>query len=141
MKTIAELNKERLVIRKSDPRRSTILGLLIDGASKIAKEENRSVEEKDLFLTASRSVKEIEKDIELLKSKSQSVEDLQSELEIWKEFLPKLMMLDEIKRTVLQKYKEEELISSNFSKIIKEMKLIENMNMPILSKALKEILK
>jgi len=141
MKTITELNRERLIIRKSNPVRSTILGLLIDGATKLAKEENRQVEEKDLYLTAQRSVKEIEKDIELLKSKNYSTVVQEVELEIWKEFLPKLLTKGEIKRIILQSYSEELLIKSNFSKIMKEMKLIGNMDMSLLSKILNEILK
>lgn len=140
MKTLAELNKERLIIRKTDPLRASILGLLIDGATKIAKEQNRQVEEKDIFATALRSAKEVEKDIQLLKEKKMSTDDMEKELEIWKEFLPKLLTNGEIKRTVLQTYKEEELIQSNFSKIMKEMKLVENMDMSLLNKVLKEIL-
>ena len=141
MKTIQELNKERLTIRKENPQRYSVLSLLIDGASKIAKEENRSVEEKDLYLVAQRSVKEIDKDIELTNSDNEFCKTLKAEKEIWKEFLPKLLTNGEIKRLLLQKYMEGDFIQSNFSKIMKEMKLIENMDMSLLNKILKEYLK
>lgn len=141
MKTIQELNKERLLVRKENPQRYSVLSLLIDGASKIAKEENRSVEEKDLFLVAQRSVKEIDKDIDLTNGDNEFCKTLKAEKEIWKEFLPKLLTLGEIKRIVLQTYTEDFLVQSNFSSIMKEMKLIKDMDMSLLSKVLKETLK
>lgn len=140
MQTIQELNKERLTIRKENLLRYSVLSLLIDGATKIAKEENRGVEEKDLFLTAQRSVKEIDKDIELMDSNTNFCKTLEAEKEIWKEFLPKLLTQGEIKRIVLQKYKEEELVKANFSQIMKEMKLVKDIDMSILGKLLKELL-
>ena len=129
------------MIRKDNPLRSTVLTLLIDGATKLAKYENRAVEEKDLYATASRSVKELEKDIQLFEENNQSALDQKQELEIWKEFLPKLLTKGEIKRIVLHLYREEALIKSNFSSIMKECKLISAMNMTLLNEVLKEILK
>ena len=140
MKTIAELNKERLLVRKDNPLRYSVLSLLIDGATKIAKEENRGVEEKDLFLTAQRSVKEIDKDIELMDSNTNFCKTLEAEKEIWKEFLPKLLTQGEIKRIILQTYSEDQLTKGNFSSIMKEMKNVKDMDMSILNKVLKEIL-
>ena len=58
---ISELNKERLTIRKTNPVRATVLNLLVDGVSKLAKQENREVEDKDFYTVATRSVKEIER--------------------------------------------------------------------------------
>jgi len=46
---ISELNKERLTIRKTDPVRATVLNLLVDGVTKLAKQENREVEDKDFY--------------------------------------------------------------------------------------------
>lgn len=140
MQSIQELNKQRLTIRKTDPLRASVLGLLIDGATKIAKEQNRQVEEKDLFLVAQRSVKEIEKDIELTGGNNDFCKTLEKEREIWKEFLPKLLTNGEIKRIILQTYKEEDLTQSNFPKIMKEMKLVKDMDMGLLNKVLKELL-
>lgn len=93
---ISELNKERLTIRKTDPVRATVLNLLVDGVTKLAKQENREVEDKDFYTIATRSVKEIEKDIQLLISNNQNTLELIKELEIWKEFLPKLMNKEEV---------------------------------------------
>jgi len=140
MKTITELNKERLLIRKSDALRSTVIGLLIDGASKKAKTQNREVEERDLYSVAQSSVKEIEKDMEVLREKKHSTIVQEMELNIWKEFLPKLLSKGEIKRMVLQMYNEEALIEANFVKIIKECKVIPDMDMALLNEVLKEIL-
>lgn len=138
MKTIAELNKERLLCRKENPVRATVLTLLIDGATKLAKNENRQVEEKDLYKTAQSSVKEIEKDIQLLTENNKLDDDLTIELLIWKEFLPKLLTRGEIKRILLQKFSVEELVSENRGKIMKEMKLVPNIDMSLLSEIVKE---
>jgi hypothetical protein len=43
MKTIIELNKERLMIRKTNPSHATVINLLIDGVTKRAKKENRDI--------------------------------------------------------------------------------------------------
>ena len=137
---ISELNKERLTIRKTDPVRATVLNLLVDGVTKLAKQENREVEDKDFYTIATRSVKEIEKDIQLLISNNQNTLELIKELEIWKEFLPKLMNKEEVYAWLFSNFEKEFVLNKkNLGSIMKTAKTVENMDMQILSNMLKEV--
>jgi len=137
---ISELNKERLTIRKTDPVRATVLNLLVDGVTKLAKQENREVEDKDFYTIAIRSVKEIEKDIQLLISNNQNTLELIKELEIWKEFLPKLMNKEEVYTWLFSNFEKEFVLNKkNLGSIMKTAKTVENMDMQILSNMLKEV--
>ena len=136
---ISELNKERLTIRKTNPVRATVLNLLVDGVSKLAKQENREVEDKDFYTIAIRSVKEIEKDIQLLISNNQNTLELIKELEIWKEFLPKLMNKEEVYTWLFSNFEKEFVLNKkNLGSIMKTAKTVENMDMQVLSNMLKE---
>jgi len=136
---ISELNKERLIIRKTNPVRATVLNLLVDGVSKLAKQENREVEDKDFYTIAIRSVKEIEKDIQLLISNNQNTLELIKELEIWKEFLPKLMNKEEVYTWLFSNFEKEFVLNKkNLGSIMKTANTGENMDMQILSNMLKE---
>lgn len=137
---ISELNKERLTIRKTNPVRATVLNLLVDGVTKLAKQENREVEDKDFYTIATRSVKEIEKDIQLLISNNQNTLELIKELEIWKEFLPKLMNKEEVYTWLFSNFEKEFVLNKkNLGSIMKTAKTVENMDMQILSNMLKEV--
>ena len=137
---ISELNKERLTIRKTDPVRATVLNLLVDGVIKLAKQENREVEDKDFYTIATRSVKEIEKDIQLLISNNQNTLELIKELEIWKEFLPKLMNKEEVYTWLFSNFEKEFVLNKkNLGSIMKTAKTVENMDMQVLSNMLKEV--
>lgn len=136
---ISELNKERLTIRKTNPIRATVLNLLVDGATKLAKQENREVEDKDFYMVATRSVKEIEKDIQLLISNNQNTLELIKELEIWKEFLPTLMTKEEVYTWLFSNFEKEFVLNKkNLGSIMKTAKTVENMDMQVLSSMLKE---
>jgi uncharacterized protein YqeY len=137
---ISELNKERLTIRKTNPIRATVLNLLVDGVTKLAKQENREVEDKDFYTIATRSVKEIEKDIQLLISNNQNTLELIKELEIWKEFLPKLMNKEEVYTWLFSNFEKEFVLNKkNLGSIMKTAKTVENMDMQVLSSMLKEV--
>lgn len=153
MKTITELKKERLTMRTLDPVRSTVLGMLIDGATKIAKEERREPNEKDIELCAKRSLKEAEKDIEIyIESNRVSENDtaradnlsaiatLRIEIGILQEFVPIEMNEVEI-RKLINEMPVEILTKKNMGSIMKEMKKIEHMNVSLLFKILNEVLK
>lgn len=137
---ISELNKERLTIRKTNPIRATVLNLLVDGVTKLAKQENREVEDKDFYTIATRSVKEIEKDIQLLISNNQNTLELIKELEIWKEFLPTLMTKEEVYTWLFSNFEKEFVLNKkNLGSIMKTAKTVENMDMQVLSNMLKEV--
>jgi uncharacterized protein YqeY len=59
MKTIKELQRERITCRGDNKFRSQVLGGIIDTAKKIAKADNREVEEQDIILSCKRTVKSL----------------------------------------------------------------------------------
>lgn len=153
MKTIAELKKERLTIRTINPLRSMVLGMLIDGASKIAKDEQRDPTQKDIEHVAKRMIKESEKDIELYietnrmsendtlkENNTYAIESARDEINILKEFIP-IQMDEAAIRKLLSDMPEEILLKKNMGGLMKEMKNIEHMDVGLLAKILNEVLK
>ena len=140
MKTITELKKERLTIRTINPVRSRVIGMLIDGASKAAKEESREATEKDIETVAKKTYRETEKDIELIASHGDYPHELAVELSILKDFIP--VEMDEAAiRKLVSELPADMLTKKNMGNIMKEMKMIEHMNTGLLSKILNETLK
>ncbi len=55
---IQELRKTMMLAKKNDPEKSTVLGMLLDAAQKLAKADgNRQAEEKDILAAAKRELK------------------------------------------------------------------------------------
>jgi len=158
MKTIAELNKERITIRLTDSDKSKALTALIDYATKFAKNQKREPTYEDIQVAAVAITKEIKGDIAIVEKEldrlflvcpenttkaldyKDSIAVYKRELPLYEEFLPK--MLDEQAiMTWLEKFSEDELVSSNFGKIMKEAKAVEGMDCGLLSTILKKKLK
>lgn len=55
--TVMELQKARIVLKQTDPARSSAYGRLVDAAKKEGKKENRMATEADILLAAKRGVK------------------------------------------------------------------------------------
>ena len=98
MKTYKELLTEKTRIRSIDPDLFTVLTMILDGASKIAKKEQREVEEKDLISTVKSEISSTEKAIELIKSKSGDTAKHEKELQLYKSYLPTMKSEDETVR-------------------------------------------
>ena len=146
MKTIAELNKERILIRKTNPDRARVLGALVDRAAKAAKNQNREATVEDLQAAALGIVKEIKGDIAMLEghlsnpSAADSIAAYKAELALYDEFIPK--MLDEQAiRTWLTKFDESFFVKANYGAIMKEAKTVDGMDCGVLSQVLKEKIK
>jgi uncharacterized protein YqeY len=97
MKTIKELQRERITCRAENKFRSQVLSGIIDGAKKIAKEDNdREVSESDIVLTCKRTVKALQKAHKEVKDKEGSLQlaaltEYDKEIAICEEFLPKTL--------------------------------------------------
>lgn len=139
MQTIAELTKESMVIRNSDPVRSNVLKLLVADAKKIAKEAQREATQDDLLTTARRQVKETENAIDLIRKGGGDTAKYEAELVILKTFLP--ASLDEATiaahvERVVAALPEAERNKKSMGKAMGELKAIEGMDMKIASKLL-----
>lgn len=145
MGLIERLTHEKIVSRKSNSRRATTLGLLLDAAQKTAKQENRVATEADVNKAAEKLTKEALKDIELFGSTSPQAEQLREELEIYKEFLPV-----KLSREVIRDLACRSLASicdaptttnqERKTRTIKSLRMVEGMDMQILVQVLDEIL-
>ena len=85
--TIKELQKSKLTLRKTVPFRAQVYGNILDGAGKIAKLENRDIEEKDIISICKKGIKNLTSTIELVKE-GNIVDAYKKEVQILKEFLP-----------------------------------------------------
>lgn len=89
-----ELRKEMMLAKKTDPKKSTILAMLLDAAQKIAKNDgNRETSEHDILVAAKKE----------LKMANQSIEagiDVGNAVEILEVFIPKTMTPDETQQIV-----------------------------------------
>lgn len=147
MQTYKELLTEKTRIRLTDPDRFEVLNMILDGAFKIAKKDQRDVEEKDLISAVKSEISSTEKAIELIKSKSGDTSKYEKELKLYKTYLP-LMKSEDETRTMLQKYftlDEAERKPQNMGKVISYVKAglgdeINQYDMKVVSKYIKEYL-
>lgn len=139
MKTIPELLKERMLIRSSDPERSNVIMMIVDGAKKLAKEEHRDPEERDLAASVKSQIKQTEKAITQIRDKGGDSALPEKELEILKSFLP--ASLNEAQtRILLEKLvaelPEAERTKKSLGKIMAGLKTLENLDLSLAGKLL-----
>ena len=107
MKTIKELQRERITCREDNKFRSQVLGGIIDTAKKIAKEDNREAGEQDIILACKRTVKSLlkaHKDILANGGSYKTIPELTEydmETIICEEFLPKTLTEDQTRTIIL----------------------------------------
>jgi uncharacterized protein len=91
---IKELRKNMMLAKKTDPEKSTILGMLLDATLKLAKADgNREADEKDLLAAAKRE----------LKMAHQSIEagiDVGNTVEILQVFIPETKSAEDTKAII-----------------------------------------
>ncbi len=124
MQTYKDLLTEKTRIRLTDPDRFEVLTMILDGASKIAKREQREVEEKDLISAVKSEISSTEKAIDLIKSKNGDASKQEAELAIYKLFLPTPYTEEETEKLVkdwINAFKLE-LTKKNAGKLISEFK-------------------
>jgi uncharacterized protein YqeY len=119
--TVTELQKQKLLLRSKDPVRAGVIEMILDGATKAAKEENRPVTAVDLVSSARKFVKQSEGAIELIKSKNGDATKWESELSVAREYLPPTLseqaLTDLITKTVT-----EDLTQKNMGKLMSQLK-------------------
>ena len=141
--TIKELQNEKIKIRKTDLTRSIVLGNLVEGAKKIAKEEHREPNDNDIVTTAKKIIKTLSKTLDDITNKSLKNSYIR-EIEICKEFLPKMADENEVIKFIDEKISVLDNKSmKNMGTIIKSVKekFGETVDMGFVSKIVKEKLK
>ena len=139
---IKELQKEKIKIRKENPARSVVLGNIIEGAQKIAKLENREVNENDIILAAKKIIKTLTKALGEMKPGPVGDSYL-VEIKICSEFLPVLIsedILSEYIKNEISLLSEDEKTMRSMGNIIGKVKAEfgEAITMSVVSKMVKE---
>ena len=94
MATTKELFKERMKIRKTDPVRASVLGMLIDTVQKNIRELNREETEADLAQAAKKMYDQTSATIAEYKKGNADTTQLEAELAVLKEFVPEEDYID-----------------------------------------------
>lgn len=129
--TIMELKKRMIKAKKEDKDKANAFIMLVDTAQKIAKEKKENVNEKHIEAAAKKLVKMAKESVEF------GIEKSKKEIEIYKEFLPKMLGKEETTKII------EDIInkgSDNIGKIMKAIKTREDIDKSLASKIVKEIL-
>lgn len=150
---IKELQKEKILCRKKDPLRSSVLGCIIDLAKKIAKEDNREANENDIIVSAKRNSKSLHKVVDdtmkelgIRKNDSMLVNYLK-EIVITDEFIPptidSTIVLAQVTDLVSELLPEQNTIKASMGKIMGKLKAEfgSDLNVSEASKFVKEALK
>ena len=137
MKSITELTKESMMIRTSDPIRSSVLKMMLAEAKKLAKEAMREATEADVLNAARRQVKETENAIGLIKGGGGDTTQYEAELLVLRDFLPP--SLDEVAIATavdqaVASLPEAERTKKSMGKIMGMLKDIEGMDMKVASR-------
>ena len=129
MATTKELFKERMKIRKTDPVRASVLGMLIDTVQKNIRELNREETEADLAQAAKKMYDQTSATIAEYKKGNADTTQLEAELAVLKEFVPETLSPEKMKeeiQAILDSLPAEERTLKN---IMPRLKVISGMDM------------
>ncbi len=129
--TIIELKKMMMKAKKEDKTKANALMMLVDTAQKIAKEKSEEVNEKHIMEAAKKLSKMAKESIDA------GMEDAKKELEVYEQFLPK--MLNEEETTKIIKEIIDEIGSKNIGEIMKRLKQRGDVDMGLANKIIKSI--
>jgi len=133
MSKIQELLKEKLVIRLTNPERSSVLGMLVDNAKKLAKAHLREVCDDDLVIAAKKMKNEALNAIEeYKKGYGDHYRHLEREIIILEEFIPAGLSEEDIKKCVVDTLSSLE--EKTVKNIMPMLKSIPGMDMKIAKK-------
>lgn len=139
--TTKEMFKERMTIRKTNPIRASVLGMLIDAVQKNTRELNRDETEADIAHAAKKMYDQTEATIAEYKKGSADTSELEAQLAVLKEFVPESLSNDEMKveiQKILEALAPEERILKN---IMPRLKAIPGIDMKAAKTIVESILK
>ena len=129
--TIIELKKMMMKAKREDKTKANALMMLVDSAQKIAKEKNEEVSQKHITEAAKKLAKMAKESIDA------GIEEAKKELEIYKEFLPKMLNEEETKKVIEEII--DEIGSKNIGEIMKRLKQRGDIDLGVANKIIKSI--
>ena len=129
--TIIELKKMMMKAKKEDKTKANALMMLVDNAQKIAKEKNEEVSEKHIIEAAKKLAKMAKESIDA------GMDEAKKELEIYEQFLPKMLNEEETKKVIEEII--DEIGSKNIGEIMKRLKQRGDVNLGLANRIIKSI--
>lgn len=98
--TTKDLFKERMTIRKSDPVRASVLGMLIDSVQKSLFDSKKQETEADIHAAAKKMYEQTLTTIQEYKKGNGDTSELEQELAVLKPFLPQMLSAEQAEAEV-----------------------------------------
>lgn len=127
--TTKEMFKERMMIRKSNPVRASVLGMLIDVVQKNIRELNREETEADIAQAAKKMYDQTEATVAEYKKGGADTAELEAQLAVLKEFVPETLSPEATKaeiQKILDALAPEERVLKN---IMPKLKAVPGIDM------------
>lgn len=127
--TTKEMFKERMMIRKTNPVRASVLGMLIDAVQKNIRELNREETEADIAQAAKKMYDQTEATVAEYKKGGADTAELEAQLAVLKEFVPETLSPEATKaeiQKILDALAPEERVLKN---IMPKLKAVPGIDM------------
>ncbi|MBR3812462.1 MAG: GatB/YqeY domain-containing protein [Spirochaetaceae bacterium] len=127
--TTKEMFKERMMIRKTNPVRASVLGMLIDVVQKNIRELNREETEADIAQAAKKMYDQTEATVAEYKKGGADTAELEAQLAVLKEFVPETLSPEATKaeiQKILDALAPEERVLKN---IMPKLKAVPGIDM------------
>lgn len=132
--------KERMMIRKTDPVRASVLGMLIDTVQKNIRELKREETEADIEQAAKKMFDQTTATIAEYKKGGADTQELEAQLAVLKDFVPESLSpekTEEEVRKIIDSLPEDQ---RNMKNIMPKLKAISGLDMKIANGIVKQIL-
>lgn len=139
--TTKEMFKERMTIRKTNPVRASVLGMLIDSVQKNIRELHREETENDIAQAAKKMFDQTEATIAEYKKGGADTAELEAQLAVLKEFVPETLSPEAMKaevQKIIDALAPEERVLKN---IMPKLKAVSGMDMKAAKSIVEDLLK
>ena len=139
--TTKEMFKERMIIRKTNPVRASVLGMLIDAVQKNIRELNREETEDDIAKAAKKMYDQTEATVAEYKKGGADTAELEAQLAVLKEFVPETLSPEATKaeiQKILNGLAPEERVLKN---IMPKLKAVPGIDMKAAKSIVEALLK
>ena len=139
--TTKEMFKERMMIRKTNPVRASVLGMLIDAVQKNIRELNREETEADIAQAAKKMYDQTEATVAEYKKGGADTAELEAQLAVLKEFVPETLSPEATKaeiQKILDALAPEERVLKN---IMPKLKAVPGIDMKTAKAIVEALLK
>ena len=139
--TTKEMFKERMMIRKTNPVRASVLGMLIDAVQKNIRELNREETEDDIAKAAKKMYDQTEATVAEYKKGGADTAELEAQIAVLKEFVPETLSPEATKaeiQKILDALAPEERVLKN---IMPKLKAVPGIDMKAAKAIVEALLK